>query len=144
MYNYLLLAGLVVCVLLGHLAFSATFGVWLGGVEARKLGDPKEPGRKKLREAAITIMGAICLICIAVGYHIYQVLIFDSPHVLRNFGYWYLTGFSSRMLLLYLRDEIFHPFYAPKWEEISISFLWALLGPVQIPVTVYGIWRYRK
>lgn len=86
----------------------------------------------------------IAVVALGATYWHLQHLMAEWPETLRNFWLWYFFGFISRVPLLYYRGHIFHPVFDTEWEEVFRTFLNALLGPIQIIFTVWGIWEHWK
>lgn len=142
--HYLWLAGLVVSAIVALAVFGSLFSLVEVQVEERHLKTTRNIQRRKIRNWIILVVGAVGIIASVVGYWFYQHLIAESPEILGEFGAWYLTGFILRLPLLVHRGYIIlHPIFRIGWEEVFGTFFTALLGPLQLLFTIYGIWRWK-
>ena len=143
-HSYLLLAGLIACVIVGLMCLSLTVLFVEGLRETEYSTDPDELKRRKAWIIAAPIAGAVCIACFGTAGTIFRFLFLNSPQILQNFGIWYLFGFVCRLPLLYYKEFIFSPCFDIEWEEVFITFFWALLGPLQLAFTVHGVWKHKS
>lgn len=141
--DYLLVCVLVLAIILAYAAVCLFLVFVQGGNEAQDLSDEKEIHRERFRYGAILVFGIMTIVCLSIAYKTLQHLILEAPEALKDFGVWYLLGFLSRLPLLYHKDLIFHPSFDTDWEEVFKTFFIALLGPLQIVVTIWGIWKHK-
>jgi archaellum biogenesis protein FlaJ (TadC family) len=140
--NYFLVSCLVIAFIMTLIAI-ILFVDLLTASKEEKLSESKEERREVFWNKAVLTIGIMIVVCLTVTYKIYQYLIFEVPGALEEFGIWYLFGFLSRMPLLYYKDYILHPVFATDWEEVFKTFFTALLGPLQILFTIWGIWKHK-
>ncbi len=138
MIDYLLLG----CLILGVLF------TFLGGGFLLMLirGKDVYPADKRsfMRKKMFFLSGLTFFISAVISYKIYQYLAFHAIYVLVNFAWWYLAGFVSRIPLLVHNGSLFHRTFSTGWHDVFETFFTALLGPFQLLVTVWGIWKHRR
>ena len=69
----------------------------------------------------------------------YKYLEAHASHILTLFGYFYLLGLVSQILVLIVRKEILSPMFKTDWEEVSLLFIKALAGPYNTYTLLYDL-----
>lgn len=132
MTEYLLLAAGTVCFIFAASCFILT----IAASNRLNLDEPSDPPRKvKIRTTLI--LGVAFIIFASLTWKIYSYLFAEHRYVLENFGLWYVTGFFSRMFLLFKRHHILSNVFDTDWEEVIFAFLIASFGPF---VTLHVFW----
>ena len=133
MFEYLLLAAGIVCVLIAMICLVMSVGHWL------ERNDEESPSLPPNTRAKVFLVSSIVFAVFAsLAYKIFSHLSTNHPVVLQNFGIWYLIGLVSYLLLLAKRHQILSPIFGVDWEEVLYALYVAIAGPV---VTIHLIWR---
>lgn len=138
MINYLLLGCLILGVPLTFLG--GGFLLMLIRGKDEYLADKRSFMRKRM----FFLSGLTFFISAVISYKIYQYLAFHAVYVLVNFAWWYLAGFVSRIPLLVHNGSLSHRTFDIDWDELFYTFFTALLGPFQLLITVWQIWKHRR
>lgn len=142
MTDYLWLVLLIILVAITALCFFsyiASFIVRNKLKENGELDDEKERVFAKI----FPISGILMLFCGGIAYKINTHLILQAPEVLVNFAYWYGVGLLASLVHMFFHGYLLHPYYSTDWDEVFAGFFKALLGPIQIIFTVWGILKYK-